>query len=76
MEAERMITVDPWEKAADCERALQAAVDPNRNAMLEKVRDLWIALGNEQSLMTDEDLAESVQAISRMHVEWTATGRA
>jgi hypothetical protein len=26
MEAERMITVDPWEKAADCERALQAAV--------------------------------------------------
>jgi hypothetical protein len=44
--------------------------------MLEKVRDLWIALGNEQSLMTDEDLAESVQAISRMHVEWTATGGA
>ena len=42
-----MITVDPWEKAADCERALDAAADPDRHAMLERVRDLWIALGNE-----------------------------
>jgi len=71
-----MITVDPWEKAADCERALDAAADPDRHAMLERVRDLWIALGNEQSLMTDEELAEGVQAINRMHVEWTAAGRA
>jgi len=70
-----MITVDPWEKAADCERALDAAADPDRHAMLERVRDLWIALGNEQSLMTDEELAEGVQAINRMHVEWIRGGQ-
>ena len=71
-----MITVDPWEKDADCERALHAAADLGRHAMLERVRDLWIALRSEQSLMTDEELADGAQAINRMHVEWTAADRA
>ena len=68
----QMTAVDPWEKAADCERSLQAAVDPQRRAILSKIRDMWVALGNEKSLMLDADVAQSAEAINRMHVELTA----
>jgi hypothetical protein len=66
----------PWEKAADCERSLKAAIDPSRQAILGRLRDLWIALGNEQSFMTEADIAESVQSINRLHVGMIAVARA
>ena len=35
-----MASVDPWEKAADCERCLQTAVNPeSRAVLLEKNED-------------------------------------
>ena len=30
-----MSQIDPWEKAADCERAVQAAADPQQKKILE-----------------------------------------
>jgi hypothetical protein len=63
-----MIILDPFEKAADCERAL-ATADPRRRPILEKLRDLWIALGNERSLLTDEQLCREVEAISRIQAD-------
>jgi hypothetical protein len=44
-----MVQVDPWEKAADCERSKQSAIDPQRRAIFERLRDLWIALGNKRA---------------------------
>ena len=38
---------DPWEKAADCERAMRATIDPQRQAILERLRNLWIGLGDK-----------------------------
>jgi hypothetical protein len=59
---------DPWEKAADYERAMQATIDPQRQAILERLRNLWIGLGNKQSLVTEAKLAMEIETISRMQV--------
>ena len=42
-----MPQVDPWEKAADCERALRITVDPIRRETLSNIREFWIALAQE-----------------------------
>jgi hypothetical protein len=34
-----MSQVDPWEKAADCERAIKVARDPQAQAVLKSVQD-------------------------------------
>jgi hypothetical protein len=68
-----MTTIDPWEEAAECERSLQAEVDPERQEILEKLRDLWIALGNESSWMTDPEFAKEIEAIA--HVQSDALPR-
>jgi hypothetical protein len=69
-----MIPIDPWERAAECERSRSTAVDPQRRAIMEKLRDLWIALANEKTLMTEADIAEEIEAISRIHAELAVTG--
>src|SRR5262245_57511748 len=46
-----MSNIDPWEKAADCERARKSAADPEQRRLLANLRDLWIALGCQCELM-------------------------
>jgi hypothetical protein len=60
-----MARPDPWEKAAECERALQAANDPRRRALLENLRNQWIALANRRSLMTDVKAARDADVSKR-----------
>jgi len=60
-----MGTPDPWEQAAECQRALQAAVDPRRRAFLEHLRNQWIALANKRSLTTDAEVAKNVDDLSQ-----------
>lgn len=60
-----MAAIEPWEKAADCERSAQAS------STLHRLRDLWIALGNERALMSEADLAAKVEAINRMQLHLT-----
>jgi len=62
-----MARPDPWEKAAECERALQTAIDPRRRALLESLRNQWIALANRRSLMTDVEVASDADDQSRPH---------
>jgi hypothetical protein len=64
-----MSEVDPWEKAAECQRAVQAAIDPQHRTILTHLRNLWMALGNERDFMSADDLAKEVEAIGRLHVE-------
>jgi hypothetical protein len=45
-----MSSVDPWEKAAECARALKIVTDPQRRTILANLQDLWIALANESSV--------------------------
>ena len=66
-----MITIDPWERAADCDRLVHGATDPARKAIFEKLRELWIVLGNEKAMMSEGELAAEIETISRLHVELT-----
>jgi hypothetical protein len=59
-----MRTIDPWEEAAECERSLEAEANPERRVVLEKLRDLWIALGNDTSWILDEEFAKELEAIA------------
>jgi hypothetical protein len=66
-----MFPVDPFDKASDCARSLQTTQDPERRFVLSKLRDLWIAIGNERSLMTDDELANDIERLRRVHSELT-----
>lgn len=62
-----MSNIDPWEKAADCERAIKSAADPEQRRLLANLRDLWIALGRQCELMGSDELAQQAQVIGRLH---------
>jgi hypothetical protein len=63
-----MSEIDPWEKAADCERAIQAAADPQQKTILKNLRYLWIALANESECMSADEFAHESETIGRLHV--------
>ena len=66
-----MTTIDPWEKATECERYLQAVGDPQRRAIFANLRDLWVVLGNEKSLMTVAELAKEIDTIAQLQRDLT-----
>jgi hypothetical protein len=41
--------IDPWDKAAECDRALETCSDEGRMLVLVNLRELWIAIGNERA---------------------------
>jgi hypothetical protein len=41
--------IDPWEKAAECDRAIRACSDRKRKPMLISLRRQWIAVGKEKA---------------------------
>jgi hypothetical protein len=51
-----MSKIDPWEKAADCDRAIQISIDPHRKAVLINLQQMWIGLGNQREFLTQEEL--------------------
>ena len=44
-----MLQVDPWGKAAECERAMEIVADPERRVVLSSLRSVWVALGTALS---------------------------
>jgi len=62
-----MFHVDPWEKAADCDRALRISLDPVHREILANIREFWIALAREQPFLSEEELARQAEAIGRLH---------
>jgi hypothetical protein len=69
-----MSSIDPWEKAADCERAIKSVADPERRTVLANLRDLWIALGSQCELMSSDEMAQEAEAIGRLHADLYAGG--
>ena len=65
-----MSQVDPWEKAAECARAIQISIDPHRKAVLINLQQMWIALANEREFLTQEELAREAETIGRFHVKF------
>ena len=38
--------IDPLEKAAECDRAIELCSDPDRMVLLTSLRGMWIVIGN------------------------------
>jgi hypothetical protein len=64
-----MLQIDPWVKAAECERAISVVADPERRSVLISLRSLWIALGNEGSISDTSRQAGQVPMIAQIHAE-------
>jgi hypothetical protein len=63
-----MLQVDPWGKAAECERAIEIVADPERRVVLDSLRSVWIALGNKQTSF-DSGRAGHISTIAQIHTE-------
>jgi hypothetical protein len=64
-----MIRVDPWGKAAESERAIAIVADPERRVVLNSLRNVWVALGNKQSVLDAPEQAVQLSNIAQIHTE-------
>jgi hypothetical protein len=64
-----MSLVDPFEKAADCARAIQISTDPLRKGVLYNLQQMWVALATERAYLTSEELAREAEKIGRLHIK-------
>ena len=64
-----MVHVDPWGKAAECERAMQIVADPERRIILSSLRSVWVALGNNLSFLEAPKQAAQLSNIAQIHTE-------
>jgi hypothetical protein len=65
----RLLHVDPWSKAAECERAIERVADPERRTVLESLRRFWIALGNEFPSAGGPDGVDHVSTMPRTRTQ-------
>ena len=64
-----MAQVDPWEKAADCERAIRITLDPLHRETLTNIREFWIARAHKSRFLSDDALATQIETIGRLHAK-------
>ena len=64
-----MAQVDPWEKAADCERAIRITLDPLHRETLTNIRQFWIALAHKSRFLSADALATQIETIGRLHAK-------
>jgi hypothetical protein len=60
--------VDPWSKAAECERAIERVADPERRTVLESLRSFWVAVGDVLPVR-ERDESDHVSLMSRMQTQ-------
>jgi hypothetical protein len=63
------LQLDPWGKAAECERAIEIVADPERRVVLNSLRSVWIALGKKQSFFDETGRAGQLSTIAQIHTE-------
>jgi lipocalin len=64
-----MLQIDPWVKAAECERAIRVVADPERRSVFVSLRSLWVAMGNETSILDRSRQTGQVPQIAQLHAE-------
>ena len=64
-----MLQMDPWERAAECERYLQTEVDLTRREILANVRDLWIGLANARNLLTGAEFDQQIKTLDSIQAD-------
>jgi hypothetical protein len=71
-----MFVLDPWSKAAECERAIERVADPERRIVLESLQSVWIEVCDSLLLLDEADRAHDLSAIAQIHAELMASCRA
>jgi hypothetical protein len=61
--------------AAECERALSLATDTRQTEALIVLRDLWLKLADQVATLSDDQLAERLIILERIHPIALALGR-
>jgi hypothetical protein len=62
-----MSQIDPWEKAAECDRAMQISSDPVRRDVLKNLQEMWLILANKNLQLSEEERACEAEKIGRLH---------
>ncbi len=70
-----MSVVDPWSKAAECDRAIARVADPERRRVLERLRGVWVAVSDSDAF-SQSDQRDQLFAIATIHAELMAGCRA
>ena len=68
-----MPNIDPWAKAAECDRAIERVADPELRVVLERLRSLWIDLCDPVSPICEPDRA--ISTIAELHDNLIASCR-
>jgi hypothetical protein len=55
-----------FNKAAECQRALELATSPEQQIALRLLRDMWTALANESVSLPPDQLAKEIAAIEEL----------
>jgi hypothetical protein len=70
MGGQAMSQIDPWEKAAECARAVENNnLDPHRKAELTVLQHMWLALAAERGCLSPLELAQEIEKIASLHTE-------
>jgi hypothetical protein len=64
-----MIQVDPWEKAAECERAIRLTLDPIHRENLTNICGFWISLAQKRRFLSEREFAKQAEVIGRHHAK-------
>jgi hypothetical protein len=64
-----MLQIDPWVKAAECERVILVVADPERRSVFISLRSFWIALGNKETNFDESRQTGQVPMIAQIHAE-------
>ncbi len=68
----RMLFLDPWTKAAECDRAIERVADPERRVVLESLRSVWVEVGDSLSHCGEPDASVDLSLIEKIHTEFLA----
>jgi hypothetical protein len=52
-----------FDRAAQCARLMNLSADPVNKQTLKQLRDMWIALANESTSMSAQELAKQITSI-------------
>ena len=67
------MTVDVWEMAAECARAIEASENPTRRALLATLQRLWIELGEKERLLSEQEVLKEMEDLHALHVQVLGT---
>jgi hypothetical protein len=67
------MTVDVWQMAAECARAIEASENPTRRALLATLQRLWIELGEKERLLSEQEVLKEMEDLHALHAQFLGT---